>query len=147
MDVTRMDALMAELGPAWPEVRAVVRATPLSWAVLMTERRSLGIVFEAAEDRVTVSATLDAPAEGNRPAVQEAMLAFNMVAPDHGGLRMGLDGDGDIEIEAALSAEGLTLDSLKRVMEHVAATGQAWKRFIADPGAPDAAPPGFAIRG
>ena len=141
-----IERLVQELGPGWTEVSAVAEARPGAWAVLFGRDLAVGVEHEPDAGRLVISAELDRGAPEHRLAIYQAMLNYNALARETGGMRMGLLGpDREISIEAELPDEGLALGDLRRAVGHVAATARAWRAFVQDPG--DGALPGLtAIR-
>ena len=136
--IEQLSELFSELGPQTPEIDAISQdeATP-TWAVALVD----GAPIEAAldEDRgvLALSTTLGRPAEEHRVAVYEALLMFNSLRAQTGGVVMSLaEPAGDAELGYDLAVAELTPAVLQTVLLNFAAKAQAWRRVVASGAAP-----------
>lgn len=143
-----VEDLVAGLGPAWDEVRAIAVAVPgASWAVLLKGELVIGVQHEAEEGRVVLSGEPGLIEDRHRLKVYESMLAFNALARELGGMRLSLAGlKREPQLTAEIAAEGLTGDGLRLAIATIAGATRRWAEYIADPAA-SRPPPFLGIRG
>jgi hypothetical protein len=131
-----LEQLLSELVPAWTEVERIARADTDAWVVLLRGLPAIGVIDEPEHGRIVATARLGRGAEEHRMVVYQAMLNCNALAPETGGLRIGLTGTKlDIEIAAVLKSDGLGAGDFRFILGHVAAVAKQWQAFVADPGA------------
>ncbi|MEJ0020550.1 MAG: type III secretion system chaperone [Acetobacteraceae bacterium] len=147
MDRAEMQHLVAELAPAWDDVRAIAIVHTGAWAVQFADGRTVGIEHEPAAGRVVISAGLGRVPEEHRLAVYAAMLNFNALGGEVGGARLSLTGaEREAELSAVLADEGLSLDGLRAALGFLADSARAWTAMMRDPGAAGLQPPPGAVR-
>ncbi len=130
--VEQIQQLMQELGPAMPEIDAVVQTEEPSWAIQFSDESIL--VIEPAEEppRLVLSSELGTAAEAVERQVYEALLSYNLMWRDSGGVKIGLAGPkGTLIISTELPLEGLVLADLQAaILRFMKVTG-SWQRYVA----------------
>ena len=142
-----MDRLMADLGPTWSDVQAVIGAQDGAWAVQFADGRTVGVEHDPPAGRVVISASLGhVPAE-HRLTVYAAMLNFNALGREVGGARLSLVGAmRDVELSAVLADDGLTPVRLRAALAFLADSARAWTGMMQDPGAAGLPPAPMGVR-
>lgn len=147
MGTSEMDRLIAELGPSWSDVHAVVEARPGAWAVQFADGRTMGIEHEPEAARVVISAGLGQVPEEHRLTIYAAMLNFNALGSEVGGARLSLVGIArEAELSAVMADTDLTLVGLRAAMAFIADSARAWTNMMRDPGAAGLPPPPGGLR-
>jgi hypothetical protein len=128
----QIQQLVQELGPSMPEIDAVVQTEEPSWAIQFSDETI--VIIEAAEqpERLVVSAELGVAQENTELQVYEAMLSYNLMWQESGGIKIGLAGPkGALIISAELCLVGLTLMDLQLSLNHFLKITRAWSQYLA----------------
>lgn len=139
--IEKIQQLVQELGPATPEIDAVVQTEDPSWAIQFSDETI--IIIEPADDpsRMVISAELGAAAEGQQRIVYETLLCYNLLWRDSGGIKVGLAGpQGSLIISADVCLDGLTLGDLQEALKRFLNVARSWMQYVGKADAA-AAPP------
>lgn len=124
--------LMEALGPHDDEIETITRNGETDWAVAFDADTILLLTYQAKQDKLVLSMTLATPPEGQRLAAYEAMLAYNLLWEETGGVKMALAGaHGPIVQLFELCTCALDLESLDTVLVNFALKARMWKDVIA----------------
>ncbi len=144
--IEQIEQLIKEIGPAMPDIDAVVQTDEPSWAIQFSDETI--IVIEPADDpsRMVISAELGVAAEAQQRSVYETLLCYNLMWRDSGGVKIGLAGpQGALIISVDVCVEGLTLMGLQQVFEHFLKIARSWTQYIGKADSAEAPPlPGMA---
>ena len=90
--IEKIQQLIQELGPNMQDIDAIVQTEEPSWAIQFSDETI--IIIEAAEEpaRMVFSAELGNASETNQRAIYEALLCYNLMWRDTGGVKIGLAG-------------------------------------------------------
>ena len=139
--------LFEELGPASDDVAGVAQTGDNSWAVAYDDDTIVSFEFVAEQDKLVLSIDLGAAEESRRLAVYSALLSYNFLWRETGGVKMALGGD-DLYQLFELNAVGLTLTDLRNVLGNFVEKARAFRSFVAGETAAEVAfgaPPGLRI--
>lgn len=139
--IEQIEHLIKEIGPAMPEVDAIVQTEDPSWAIQFSDETI--IIFEPADDpsRVVISTELGAAVEAQQRRVYETMLCYNLMWRDSGGVKIGLAGpQGALIISTDVCIEGLTLQDLKQEIERFLQIARSWTQYVGMADAGEAPP-------
>ena len=142
--IEQIQQLMQELGPATPEIDAVVQTEEPSWAIQFADESI--IVIEPAEEpaRLVMSAELGAAPEAGERKLYEALLSYNLLWRDNGGVKIGLAGPkGSLILNWELCLEGLTLMDLQAAMARFRKIAASWQHYVAKADSEPAPLPGM----
>jgi hypothetical protein len=134
--IEQIEQLIKEVGPAMPDIDAVVQTEEPSWAIQFSDESI--IIIEPADDpsRMVISAELGAAAEAQQRIVYETLLCYNLMWRDSGGIKIGLAGpQGALIISIDVCVEGLTLMGLQQELERFLKISRSWTHYVskADP--------------
>lgn len=133
MSVDQIQALMEALGPSSDEIAGIARSGEAEWAVGYDEDTIVTLELVEEQGKLVLSIDLGQPAPGNRFAVYETMLNYNLLWPETGGVKMGLGGAGGSLVQMfELNTTGLDVERLEAVLEGFVAKAQMWRRFVAE---------------
>ncbi|MFN5233254.1 MAG: type III secretion system chaperone [Burkholderiaceae bacterium] len=139
--IEQIEHLIKEIGPAMPEVDAIVQTEDPSWAIQFSDETI--IILEPADDpsRVVISTELGAAVEAQQRRVYETMLCYNLMWRDSGGVKIGLAGpQGALIISTDVCIEGLMLQDLKQEIERFLQIARSWTQYVGKADAGEAPP-------
>ena len=139
--IEQIESLVKELGPAMPDIDAIVQTEEPSWAIQFSDESIL--IIEPADDpsRMVVSAELGVAAEAQQPTVYETLLCYNLMWRDSGGVKIGLAGpQGSLIISVDVCVEGLTLMALQQELERFLKIVRSWTQYVGKADTTDAPP-------
>ena len=139
--IEQIEHLIKEIGPAMPEVDAIIQTEDPSWAIQFSDETI--IILEPADDpsRVVISTELGAAVEAQQRRVYETMLCYNLMWRDSGGVKIGLAGpQGALIISTDVCIEGLTLQDLKQEIERFLQIARSWTQYVGKADAGEAPP-------
>ena len=142
--IEQIQQLMQELGPATPDIDAVVQTEEPSWAIQFADESIL--VIEPADEppRLVISAELGTAPESGERKLYEALLSYNLLWRDNGGVKIGLAGPkGSLILSWELCLEGLTLMDLQAAITRFRKVAASWQQYVAKADAEPAPLPGI----
>ena len=132
-DAGQVQALIEALGPRNDEIEVISRNDDAQWSVGFDEDTVVTLDLVADQAKLVLSIPLGRPATDQRLATYEAMLSYNMLWPETGGVTMGLGGaHGELVQLFELNTTDLTPDLLDAVLVNFAEKARMWRRVIAD---------------
>ncbi len=134
-DVGQVQGLIEALGARNDEIEVITRNGDAQWSVGFDEDTVVTLDLVADQAKLVLSAPLGRPPTEQRLAAYEAMLSYNMLWLETGGLTMGLGGaHGELVQLFELNAadDDLTLDLLDVVLVNFAEKARMWRRVIAE---------------
>lgn len=147
--IEQIEHLVKELGPAMPEIDAIVQTEDPSWAIQFSDEAI--IILESADDpsRIVISTELGAAAEAQQRTVYETMLCYNLMWRDSGGIKIGLAGpQGALIISTDVCIESLTLQELQQEIQRFLTIARSWTQYVGKADAGEAPPlPGLDLGG
>ena len=147
--IEQIEHLVKELGPAMPDIDAIVQTEDPSWAIQFSDETI--IILEPADDpsRIVISTELGAAAEAQQRTVYETMLCYNLMWRDSGGVKIGLAGpQGALIISTDVCIESLTLQELKQEIQRFLTIARSWAQYVGKADASEAPPlPGMEAGG
>ena len=138
--IEQIQQLIQELGPHMQDIDAIVQTEEPSWAIQFSDETI--VIIEAAEDpaRMVFSAELGSANDTNQHAVYEALLCYNLMWRDTGGVKIGLAGpQGALIISTELCLESLMLNDLQLNLKNFLKITRSWQGFVSQT-APTPAP-------
>ncbi len=113
------------------DIDAIVQTEEPSWAIQFSDETI--VIIEATEDpaRMVFSAELDSANDTNQRAIYEALLCYNLMWRDTGGIKIGLGGpQGALIISSELCLEGLMLNDLQFTLKNFLKITRSWQGFV-----------------
>jgi len=140
-----LDLVMEQVGPALPGAENVTEIEDGVWAIGFDERT---IVMLQLDDRGRLTLTLDVGRclEAKRAAAYEALLTYNALWRETGGIRMAL-ADGSVLQLFTATAAGLTVEALAAIVESFVEKALVWRDYLetSDYAAAPAQPAGMRV--
>ena len=132
-ELDHLQSLMAEIGPLIDGIEAIDQEGDDYWLFAFGEQTLLQIQYDAQARKLVLFTELGAPAEENRLALYEALLSFNYLWNETGGLRMAIDGPGgSASMVLDLFVLDLDVSTLATVTENFLDTAVYWRGFMAN---------------
>ena len=129
--IEQIQQFMQELGPASPDIDAVVQTEEPSWAIQFSDESIM--VIEPADEppRLILSSELGTAPEAAERPLYEALLSYNLLWRESGGLKIGLAGPkGSLIITGELCLEGLTLLDLQATLARFRKVTASWRHCV-----------------
>jgi hypothetical protein len=123
--------LMEALGPHDDEIETITRNGEAEWSVAFDEETIIMLDHVADQHKLMLSMPLATPPTEQRLATYEAMLCYNLLWQETGGVTMALGGAHGVVMQLyPLSTVDLDLDQLDTVLTNFAAKGRIWRDAI-----------------
>ena len=130
-NLERMQAMMEEIGPDMAEIEAVIQSEDKNWAIQFEDQSIIMLEWAERPDRVILSSMLGIPSEAMQLSVYEALLCYNLLWKDTGGVKMALAGPGgELVLLYELHAEELQLNELKIVVSNFFSISHVWSVYV-----------------
>jgi hypothetical protein len=127
--IDEIQQLMEALGPASPAVSHVTQVEEDIWAVGLAEDSVVFLELDPDQDRLVLTSNVGKPRDSDREKLYEAMLGYNALWRDTGGVQMAVAA-GDAMQTYALAAAGLQLDLLQATLEDFAGKARIWRTLM-----------------
>ncbi len=130
-NLERMQAMMEEIGPAMAEIEAVIQSDDKKWAIQFEDQSIIMLEWTERPDRIVLSSMLGIPSETMQLSVYEALLCYNLLWKDTGGVKMALAGPGgDLMLLYELYVDQLMLNDLQIVISNFSSISQVWSVYV-----------------
>lgn len=127
----RMQIMMEEIGPAMPEIDAVIQSEDENWAIQFEDQTIVTLEWAEKPDRVVLSTMLGIPSESMQLSVYETLLCYNLLWKDTGGVKMALAGpNGELMLLYELYISDLMLNDMQTVLSNFVSIGQVWSVYV-----------------
>ncbi len=134
-NLERMQIMMEEIGPAMPEIEAVIQSEEKNWAIQFEDQSIVMLEWAENPDRVVLTAMLGAPSESMQLSVYETLLCYNLLWKDTGGVKMALSGPaGELVLLYELFASNLNRNELQTVLINFVSISQVWSVYVTGEG-------------
>ena len=127
--IDEIQQLMEALGPASTGVSHVTQMGEDVWAVGLVEDSVVYLELDLGQDRLVLTSNVGKPRESDREKLYEAMLGYNALWRDTGGVLMAVAA-GEAMQTYAMAAAGLELDVLQATLEDFAGKARIWKTLM-----------------
>jgi len=127
--IDEIQQLMESLGPASPAVSQVTQVGDDVWAVGLADDGLVYLEWDPERDRLVLTSNVGRPRDSDREKLYEAMLGYNALWRDTGGVQMAVAA-GEALQSYALAAAGLELDVLQATLEDFAGKARIWKDLM-----------------
>jgi hypothetical protein len=142
--IEQIQQLIQELGPNMQDVDAIVQTEEPSWAIQFSDETI--VIIEAAEQpaRMIFSADLGSASEDSQKSVYGALMCYNLMWRDTGGIKIGLAGpNGSLIISAELCLDGLILNDFQNSLSNFLKITRSWRGFVNQRETASTMPPGL----
>ena len=136
----QIQALLAELGPASPDIAAVIQNGVAEWAIAFDEETVLSVEFDPRQQKLLLSINLGSPSADRRLGIYETLLTYGYLWRDTGGVYMALGGPGgEVYQMFELNAHDADIATLGNVARQLVQRAHVWREYLAE--TEDAQPP------
>ena len=143
-DIARIAQLMNELGPMIDDIEMIQQPEEFEWVVLFEDGTVLEITWDEPETKLTFSvvvANLEAAAsegaeedEDRIPEICTALLTYNFLWRETGGIRMALDHpDGNVLMLLDVFSGDLEVTTLAGISHNFVETARVWRDSVLIP--------------
>ncbi len=134
-NLERMQIMMEEIGPAMPEIEAVIQSEEKNWAIQFEDQSIVMLEWAENPDRVVLTAMLGIPSESMQLSVYETLLCYNLLWKDTGGVKMALSRPGgELVLLYELFASSLNRNELQTVLINFVSISQVWGVYVTGEG-------------
>lgn len=127
----KIQDLISQIGPVFPDIDAVIQTEDPSWAIQFVDE--LVVMIEQLEhpDRMVFSSELGAVTDDQELPVYEALLCYNLLWKDTGGVKIGLAGPkGILIVTTELLLDGLTLMSFQEALTNFTNISRSLGKYV-----------------
>jgi hypothetical protein len=127
----KIQDLISQIGPVFPDIDAVIQTEDPSWAIQFVDE--LVVMIEQLEnpDRMVFSSEIGAVTDDQELPVYEALLCYNLLWKDTGGVKIGLAGPkGILIVTTELLLDGLTLMSFQEALTNFTNISRSLGKYV-----------------
>jgi hypothetical protein len=127
----KIQDLISQIGPVFPDIDAVIQTEDPSWAIQFVDE--LVVMIEQLEnpDRMVFSSEIGAVTDDQELPVYEALLCYNLLWKDTGGVKIGLAGPkGILIVTTELLLDGLTLMSFQEALTNFTNIARSLGKYV-----------------
>ncbi len=127
----KIQDLISQIGPVFPDIDAVIQTEDPSWAIQFVDE--LVVMIEQLEhpDRMVFSSEIGTVADDQELPVYEALLCYNLLWKDTGGVKIGLAGPkGTLIVTSELLLDGLTLMAFQDALTNFTNIARSLSKYV-----------------
>ena len=128
-DFERIDLMLRDIGPASEAIEQIVRNGEVAWDVLLTGDVEIHIELDQPRQRLVFTTDVGEPNPGNLLKIFHALLQFNALREETGGVTMGLL-DTTVQQAFELSLAATQPPVLQSVLENLAEKTLTWRIIL-----------------
>lgn len=133
MQLSDLQYLMHQLGPATPEVNAILQEEVDCWQVMLDGEIGVQLSWQPEPPRVVFSCAVGEVGEALRESIYAHLLVANGLPSERLGLRFALDfPEGQVLVLGELDVPDLSLDSLREQLRIFLQHAVGMSAFIAE---------------
>ena len=127
----KIQDLISQIGPVFPDIDAVIQTEDPSWAIQFVDE--LVVMIEQLEhpDRMVFSSEIGTVADDQELPIYEALLCYNLLWKDTGGVKIGLAGPkGILIVTTELLLDGLTLMTFQEALTNFTNIAKSLGKYV-----------------
>ncbi len=127
----KIQDLICQIGPVFPDIDAVIQTEDPSWAIQFVDE--LVVMIEQLEhpDRMVFSSEIGTVADDQELPIYEALLCYNLLWKDTGGVKIGLAGPkGILIVTSELLLDGLTLMTFQEALTNFTNIAKSLGKYV-----------------
>ena len=133
LTLSDLQFLVHQLGPATPEITAIIQEAIDSWQVEFDEGISMQIAWEARSGHVLMQCALGQPAQDSREDVYALLLSANRLLTGVADVKLALgDADDNVMLIGEYDFEEATVDSQRDRLSEFLGFAARFSQMIAD---------------
>ena len=127
----KIQDLISQIGPVFPDIDAVIQTEDPSWAIQFVDELVVRIEQLEQPDRMVFSSEIGAVTDDQELPVYEALLCYNLLWKDTGGVKIGLAGPkGTLIVTSELLLDGLTLMSFQEALTNFTNIARSLSKYV-----------------
>lgn len=127
----KIQDLISQIGPVFPDIDAVIQTEDPSWAIQFVDE--LVVMIEQLEhpDRMVFSSEIGTVADDQELPIYEALLCYNLLWKETGGVKIGLAGPkGILIVTTELLLDGLTLMTFQEALTNFTNIAKSLGKYV-----------------
>lgn len=127
----KIQDFISQIGPVFPDIDAVIQTEDPSWAIQFVDE--LVVMIEQLEhpDRMVFSSEIGAVTDDQELPIYEALLCYNLLWKDTGGVKIGLAGlKGTLIVTCELLLDRLTLMSFQDALTNFTNISRSLSKYV-----------------
>ncbi len=127
----KIQDLISQIGPVFPDIDTVIQTEDPSWAIQFVIE--LVVMIEQLEhpDRMVFSSEIGTVADDQELPIYEALLCYNLLWKDTGGVKIGLAGPkGILIVTSELLLDGLTLMTFQEALTNFTNIAKSLGKYV-----------------
>ena len=127
----KIQDLISQIGPVFSDIDAVIQTEDPSWAIQFVDE--LVVMIEQLEhpDRMVFSSEIGTVADDQELPIYEALLCYNLLWKDTGGVKIGLAGPkGILIVTTELLLDGLTLMTFQEALTNFTNIAKSLGKYV-----------------
>ena len=129
-DFERIDLTMKEVGEHCDVIEEIIRIGEDRWELLIQSDVEFLAEFDRPQQSLVITAEVAVPAAKDLLPVYEALLQFNQMRAETGGVTMSLSTEGVVEQSFRLNVAVLEPHVLQHVLENLAEKVLMWRSVL-----------------
>jgi hypothetical protein len=124
--------LIAQVGPVLDLRQVTEFAEDRTWCLVFDASTGIDVDYDERGDRLVLTANVAAVAGHAQAKSFEALLRYNYLWTEHGGVRAALDGSpGNVVLMIETPASGLEISKLCNILQGFRAAVEGWRGVLA----------------
>jgi hypothetical protein len=124
--------LMAQVGPVLELQQVTEFAEDRTWCLVFDESTGIDVDYDERGDRLVLTANVAAVEAPAQAKSYEALLRYNYLWSEHGGVRAALDGaPGKVVFMIETPVSGLEISKLCNILQGFRAVVEGWRGVLA----------------
>lgn len=138
MKLSDLQCLIHQLGPATPEIVAIVQECIDSWMIEFDEGVTMQIAWDERSGRTLMRCAIGKPEDSMREAVYRSLLNANLLLTSVADVRLALgDADDDVILIGEYDIGDESVDGLRNCLSQFLSFAEKFSQMMADFGAGD----------
>lgn len=123
----RIDLLLQEIGPTSESILEIDRQSETYWEITLVGDVVIEMTYDTAQQKLALSSVVGLPALDDLLTVYRALLQFNSMREETGGVTMSLGEDGFVQQAFELNIAVAEAPYLRAVLENFAEKVLTWR--------------------
>ena len=131
INLQKFQIMMEEVGPEVSDIETVIQNKDRDWAIQFVDE--LVVMIEQLEhpDRMVFSSEIGTVADDQELPIYEALLCYNLLWKDTGGVKIGLAGPkGILIVTTELLLDGLTLMTFQEALTNFTNIAKSLGKYV-----------------
>jgi hypothetical protein len=126
-DFERIDLTLKEIGPAADGIEGIIRNGQSDWDLYLSIDVEINIQFDGDQQELILTSAIGQPNPENFLPIYEALLQYNSIRNQTGGVTMSLGEEGQVQQSFELSLAAADVPTLRAAIENFAEKVLIWR--------------------